>query len=54
MRFVLTEYIDGAMQRAIVAMGNNIKTCEQELRAALEDWLVLGLKMKHRLPVIEF
>src|SRR5215475_2832432 len=26
--------------------------CEEELRSTLEDWVLLGLKLRHRLPVI--
>lgn len=27
--------------------------CERELQEVLEDWLLLGLKLGHQLPVIE-
>ncbi len=37
----------------VVAFGDTRQECEQELRSTLEDWLVLGLKMGHRLPVID-
>ena len=29
-----------------------LKQCERELRSTLEDWLLLGLKMGHPLPVV--
>jgi predicted RNase H-like HicB family nuclease len=30
-----------------------LEDCREELRQALEDWIVLGLRMGHDLPVIE-
>jgi len=30
----------------------NLETCRGELQSALEDWLVLGLQMGHKLPVV--
>jgi len=36
----------------VVAFGPSLRTCEQELRSTLEDWLLLGLRLGHRLPVI--
>ena len=35
-----------------VAFGTTLRECEDELRATLEDWIVLGLKLGQRLPVI--
>jgi hypothetical protein len=37
----------------VVAFGRNAAQCQRELRATLEDWLLLGLKLDHRLPVID-
>ena len=36
----------------VVAFGSDLRECEQELRSTLEDWILVGLKLKHRLPVI--
>ncbi len=36
----------------VIALANSLRECERELRSALEDWLLLGLKLGHRLPVI--
>ncbi|HUG92012.1 MAG TPA: hypothetical protein VML55_14330 [Planctomycetaceae bacterium] len=36
----------------VVAFAPTLKACERELRSTLEDWLVLGLKLGHSLPVI--
>ncbi|MBI3740107.1 MAG: type II toxin-antitoxin system HicB family antitoxin [Chloroflexi bacterium] len=34
------------------AQADNLETCREELQSALEDWLVLGLRMGHKLPVV--
>ncbi|MBI1895751.1 MAG: type II toxin-antitoxin system HicB family antitoxin [Acidobacteria bacterium] len=36
----------------VVAFGPSLRTCEHELRSTFEEWLVLGLKLRHYLPVI--
>ena len=36
----------------VLAFGATLKECEDELRSTLEDWLLLGLKLKHPLPEI--
>lgn len=36
----------------VVAFGSTLAACEQELRSVLEDWILLGLKLGHTLPVI--
>jgi predicted RNase H-like HicB family nuclease len=36
----------------VVALANTLQDCERELRSTLEDWLLLGLKLRHPLPVI--
>jgi predicted RNase H-like HicB family nuclease len=38
--------------KGVLAFSATLKGCENELRSTLEDWIVLGLKMGHRLPVI--
>jgi predicted RNase H-like HicB family nuclease len=38
--------------KGVVAFGKSLRECEQELRSVLEDWILLGFKLKHRLPVI--
>jgi predicted RNase H-like HicB family nuclease len=35
-----------------VAFGTTLRECEDELRATLEDWIVLGLKLGHQLPIV--
>jgi len=29
-----------------------LRECENELRSTLEDWILVGLKLRHRLPVL--
>jgi predicted RNase H-like HicB family nuclease len=36
----------------IVAFGSTLRQCEDEVRSVLEDWILLGLKLGHQLPVI--
>jgi predicted RNase H-like HicB family nuclease len=35
----------------IVAFGKTLRECEDELRSTLEEWILLGLKLGHPLPV---
>ena len=36
----------------VVAFETTLQKCEAELRATLEDWILVGLKLGHPLPVI--
>ncbi len=36
----------------VVAFASTLRACEEELRSTLEDWILLGLKLGHRLPVL--
>jgi predicted RNase H-like HicB family nuclease len=36
----------------VVAFGTTLQECENELRSTLEDWILVGLQLKHPLPVI--
>ena len=36
----------------VVAFGTSLGACENELRSTLEDWILVGLQLKHPLPVI--
>lgn len=38
--------------KGVIAFGNTLRGCENELRSTLEDWILLGLKLRHSLPVI--
>ena len=36
----------------VLAFGASSDECRTELRSVLEDWVLLGLKLRHRLPVM--
>jgi predicted RNase H-like HicB family nuclease len=36
----------------VVAFGATLRECGNELRSTLEDWILVGLKLGHHLPVI--
>ena len=38
--------------KGVIAFSKTIKECENELRSVLEDWILLGLKLGHHLPII--
>lgn len=37
----------------VIAFGGSLHECETELRSSLEDWLLVGFKLRHDLPVID-
>jgi len=39
--------------KGVIAFGTSLRVCETELRSTLEDWVLLGLKFGHSLPVLE-
>ncbi len=38
--------------KGVIAFGPTLRSCQDELRSALEDWILVGLKLSHTLPVI--
>jgi predicted RNase H-like HicB family nuclease len=36
----------------VIAFGRSLRGCEDELQSVLEDWVLVGLQLKHSLPVI--
>ncbi|NIM13526.1 MAG: type II toxin-antitoxin system HicB family antitoxin [Candidatus Aminicenantes bacterium] len=38
--------------KGVITFGNTLRECEDELRSTLEDWILVGLKMGHHLPVV--
>jgi len=38
--------------QGVWAQADNLETCREEPQSALEDWLILGLRMGHKLPVV--
>jgi predicted RNase H-like HicB family nuclease len=38
--------------KGVVAFGKSLRECEDELRSTLEDWILVGLRLGHKLPVL--
>jgi predicted RNase H-like HicB family nuclease len=38
--------------KGVVSFGHSLRECENELRSTLEDWLLVGLRLGHSLPVL--
>ncbi|MGQ9627134.1 MAG: type II toxin-antitoxin system HicB family antitoxin [Anaerolineae bacterium] len=38
--------------KGVIAFGKTLRECEGELRSTLEEWILLGLKLGHPLPVV--
>ncbi len=36
----------------VLAFGETLRECDAELRSTLEDWILVGLKFGHRLPIV--
>jgi len=36
----------------VFAFAPSLRECERELRSTLEDWILVGLKLHHHLPII--
>ena len=36
--------------KGVVAFGESLRECEDELRSTLEDWILVGIKLGHPLP----
>lgn len=36
----------------VVAFGKTLRECEDNLRSTLEDWIWVGLRLSHPLPII--
>jgi len=37
--------------KGVLAFGPTLRQCEEDLRSTLEDWILVGLKLGHPLPV---
>ncbi|MUG93984.1 type II toxin-antitoxin system HicB family antitoxin [Scytonema sp. UIC 10036] len=37
----------------VIAFSPTLRECESELRSTLEDWILLGFKLGHFLPIID-
>jgi len=38
--------------KGVLVFGATLRECQVELRSTLEDWILVGLKLGHSLPVI--
>jgi predicted RNase H-like HicB family nuclease len=38
--------------KGVIAFGKSLRECENELRSTLEDWILVGLRLGHKLPVV--
>ncbi|HAC66165.1 MAG TPA: hypothetical protein DCF68_22185 [Cyanothece sp. UBA12306] len=38
--------------QGVIAFGETLSDCKTELRSTLEDWILVGLKLGHTLPII--
>jgi len=38
--------------KGVAAFGRTLRECEAELRSVLEDWILVGLRLGHNLPVL--
>jgi predicted RNase H-like HicB family nuclease len=38
--------------KGVAAFGNTLRDCQDELRSTLEDWILVGLRLGHKLPVL--
>jgi len=36
----------------VVAFASSLRECEESLQSVLEEWILLGLKLHHPLPVL--
>ncbi len=39
--------------KGVIAFASTLKESQNELRSTLEDWILLGLKLRHRMPAID-
>ncbi len=39
--------------KGVIAFAVTLRECENELRSVLEDWILVGLKLGHSLPVLD-
>ena len=55
---VYEDFDDGAVCGTIpscwgvIAFGDTLPECQEELQSVLEDWMLVGMKLGHKLPVV--
>ena len=37
--------------KGVIAFGNTLRVCQDELRSVPEDWILVGFKLGHSLPI---
>jgi len=37
--------------KGVIAFSETLRECENELRSTLEDWLLVGLRLGHPIPI---
>ncbi len=38
--------------KGVISFGESLTECQNELRSTIEDWVLVGLRMGHQLPVL--
>lgn len=38
--------------QGVIAFGKTLRECEYEVQSVFEDWVLLGLRLVHHLPII--
>ena len=38
--------------KGVIAFASSLRECEGELRSTLEDWIFVGMRLGHHLPII--
>ncbi len=38
--------------QGVIAFGKTLRECEYEVQSVFEDWVLLGLRLGHHLPII--
>ena len=38
--------------KGVIAFGKSLRGCQKELHSTLEDWILVGLRLGHKLPVL--
>ena len=56
--YEILESVEGYVGRipglqGVWANADTLEACRDELREVLEEWIILGLKMNHPIPVID-
>ena len=39
--------------KGVISFGSTLKECQVELRSTLEDWILVGIKLGHSLPIVD-